>query len=194
MAVAQLSPLLELPPEIRTSIYFNALVSDNATFNLINRDGDTSGQPSLLRTCHQIRAEATPLFYASNYFASHIKDTVVRKPYSGIPTKPKVKALIKRKAEALLGWLRSTPVVHINSIRGLSIRVAGTTRRTSGSTDRFLCGPLVAVVLERALTMDHWTGIKMTIPEEILDVKSSAAFRRELRVMELSLCGERVEQ
>ena len=67
------SPLLDLIPELRNNIYHLVLAPEedqavNITFKEINR------RTALLRTCSQIRSEATQIFYASNSFA--IKDVL----------------------------------------------------------------------------------------------------------------------
>lgn len=56
--------LLELPAELRNKIYEYALVEQWC----IEIDRQNHLQPGLLRTCHQIRAEAIEMFYSENQF------------------------------------------------------------------------------------------------------------------------------
>ena len=77
---AQDSMLLKLPPEIRNRINEFALVS--ADTMCITRQPlkggkrrtkpqDLIAEPGLLRTCTQLRSEATPIYYGANAFGSY---------------------------------------------------------------------------------------------------------------------------
>ena len=56
--------LLDLPPELRNSIYRYATVSDQALLR--------PQQPALVRTSRQIRQEARPIFYGENSFVLQV--------------------------------------------------------------------------------------------------------------------------
>jgi hypothetical protein len=56
--------LLELPAEMRNKIYRYALINENCT----TLTDSNCNQPALLRTCRQIRTEASILFYSQNKF------------------------------------------------------------------------------------------------------------------------------
>ncbi|KXT18396.1 hypothetical protein AC579_8180 [Pseudocercospora musae] len=58
------SKLLNLPAEMRNWIYREALCEDS----WIKIDQDTFAQPALLRTCKQIRHEASSIYYHENRF------------------------------------------------------------------------------------------------------------------------------
>lgn len=63
---AQNSPLLsKIPAELRIEIYRLALVSKDSI--TVNRS-QIRGQRSLLQTCHQIREEASKIYYSENAF------------------------------------------------------------------------------------------------------------------------------
>lgn len=62
-----ISPLLELPAELRNTIYCLVLASDNGEYVEITLKA-TKWQTALLRVCSQIRNEATQIFYATNTF------------------------------------------------------------------------------------------------------------------------------
>ena len=66
----QASGLLSLPPELRNAIYELAL---NESIGVVvdNR----FGQPALLNTCRQIRAEARPVWYTENRFLVRIHNS-----------------------------------------------------------------------------------------------------------------------
>ena len=59
------SPLLNLPAELRNTVYRLALTTDDAI--TINRD-TFSQRIALLQTCRTIRDEATSIFYAESIF------------------------------------------------------------------------------------------------------------------------------
>lgn len=92
-----MSAFLELPPELRNRIYFAALGSEQPTC-LIDRDGKKYS-PGLLRTCKQIREEATDIYYNNTEFEIWIK---------GDDTRTAVK------------WLNSRPQRQLDLIRGLA--------------------------------------------------------------------------
>lgn len=60
------SPLLKLPPELRTAIFEFALPR-GSQYN-VSFSATGSGKPALLQVSRQIREETTPLFYRSNGF------------------------------------------------------------------------------------------------------------------------------
>jgi translation elongation factor EF-G len=63
----EVSPLLELPPELRNTIYHLVLTSNNGEYVEITLKV-VKKQTALLRVCSQIRNEATQIFYATNTF------------------------------------------------------------------------------------------------------------------------------
>ena len=71
---AQDSPLLNLSAELRNQIYTLVLVEDTA----IHAHGGSLGRPGLLRTCKQIEAEASQVFFAYNTFVSHLTSTTFK--------------------------------------------------------------------------------------------------------------------
>lgn len=58
--------LLEVPPALRNRIYKSAVLRNGGEPELITKEN--FAQPALLRTCHQIRLEAGPVFYLINNF------------------------------------------------------------------------------------------------------------------------------
>ena len=58
--------LLLLPPEMRNRIYGFALIE--AVYIIIGPQGPLPAEPALLRTCSQIRKEASGIYYRANYF------------------------------------------------------------------------------------------------------------------------------
>lgn len=67
------SALLSLPPKMRNRIYRAALVSDGRDI-LIRPSIKPAIEPALLRTCQQIRNEATEMYYQENTFRFCIRD------------------------------------------------------------------------------------------------------------------------
>ncbi|KAL8894539.1 MAG: hypothetical protein Q9192_004237 [Flavoplaca navasiana] len=70
-------PLLSLPPELRNQIYLHALESSTRAAHTLYLSGHTryllpTIPLSLLLTCHQINAEATPLLHLHRYWQSTI--------------------------------------------------------------------------------------------------------------------------
>lgn len=63
----QQSPFLRLPPELRNRIYEDLLVSEEVV-GVTSLGYHQWTPPSLLHTCHQIRSEASKLYYAANIF------------------------------------------------------------------------------------------------------------------------------
>lgn len=55
--------LLELPAELRNRIYRDVLVSDH-----VGIEAHTFSQPAMLKTCCQIRSEATSIYYIESTF------------------------------------------------------------------------------------------------------------------------------
>ncbi|KAL8838666.1 MAG: hypothetical protein Q9176_004906 [Flavoplaca citrina] len=75
-------PLLSLPPELRNQIYLHVLESSTRAAHTLYLSGHTryllpTMPLSLLLTCHQINAEATPLFRIHRYWQS----TIVHESY-----------------------------------------------------------------------------------------------------------------
>ncbi|CAK1366267.1 unnamed protein product [Cercospora beticola] len=64
--MASCTLLERLPRELRDIIYEEALISEEVVVDATTNRGAYT--PGLLRTCKQIRAEATKLFYAKNHF------------------------------------------------------------------------------------------------------------------------------
>lgn len=62
--------LLTLPPELRNSIYRYVLVPRGSF--MITKDNYM--QPPLLRTCRQLRQEASGIYYEENYFKIDCRD------------------------------------------------------------------------------------------------------------------------
>lgn len=67
------SKLLELPPELRNSIYRYVLVFEA---NIEIPDLGKLGRPALLKTCQQITGEATSIYYAENNFHAYATDNL----------------------------------------------------------------------------------------------------------------------
>ena len=70
-------PLLSLPPELRNQIYLHVLESSTRAAHTLYLSGHTryllpTIPLPLLLTCHQINAEATPLFHLHRYWQSTI--------------------------------------------------------------------------------------------------------------------------
>ncbi|KAK5137726.1 hypothetical protein LTR08_007297 [Meristemomyces frigidus] len=61
------SPLLALAPELRNRIYHYTLLSDAP---IDTNCKDASKEPALLATCHQVRKEATGIYYSENTFTA----------------------------------------------------------------------------------------------------------------------------
>lgn len=68
---------LDLPPELRNGIY-SLLLGDEDSLELASKDRKRRGvtlkptdniHPNILRTCHQIYVEATPILYGNNTFS-----------------------------------------------------------------------------------------------------------------------------
>lgn len=76
MSASGARSLLDLPPELRNQIYELALVDDHGyTRNdvgdiMVTRDDYM--QPPLLRTCRQIRSEASEVFQDGSFFSLRI--------------------------------------------------------------------------------------------------------------------------
>ncbi|KAK5127463.1 hypothetical protein LTR85_006802 [Meristemomyces frigidus] len=64
--------LLSLPPEMRNRVYRAALI-DNSEIVILPK-GPLPDEPALLRTCSQIRNEATSIYYKENRFVFEIRD------------------------------------------------------------------------------------------------------------------------
>ena len=64
------SRLLSLPAELRNNIYWFALVSSTP---VVASTGRRQSCAALLRTCHQIRDEATQIFYTNNTFREQLE-------------------------------------------------------------------------------------------------------------------------
>lgn len=64
--MAQKSPLISLPAELRNEIYDLALTHSDGPIDVTS--DEKPNEPALLATCVQIRTEATPIFYANNSF------------------------------------------------------------------------------------------------------------------------------
>nr|OQO27910.1 hypothetical protein B0A51_06409 [Rachicladosporium sp. CCFEE 5018] len=62
----------ELPPELRNEIYSLVLSEPHGTSCTVT-DGDW--QPPLTLTCHQLRAEALPIFYSCTHFQIYVNDS-----------------------------------------------------------------------------------------------------------------------
>lgn len=66
--------LLELPAELRNSIYRYVLLGywknwmEDQTRPIVDIEDHDFEQPSLLRTCRQIRSEASPIYYLQTHF------------------------------------------------------------------------------------------------------------------------------
>jgi hypothetical protein len=69
MAETLSPPLLELPGELRNRIYQLCLVSNPIIIN-----STTFPEPSLLKTCKQVRKEASTIFYGENQFQAWTRD------------------------------------------------------------------------------------------------------------------------
>lgn len=65
----QKTSFLDLPPEIRNTIYELALRLENANNYDYEWYGVRPNQPVLTQTCRQIRLEALPMFYATTRFS-----------------------------------------------------------------------------------------------------------------------------
>ncbi|KAK5121497.1 hypothetical protein LTR85_005330 [Meristemomyces frigidus] len=88
MAAANACPFLELPPELRTRIYELVLVSPDE--RLIMKDEPS---PALLRTCRQIRTDASSLYYAQNTFLITNAESLCIAWLTSLP--PKMRAHIR---------------------------------------------------------------------------------------------------
>lgn len=92
------SPLLGLAPELRNNIYHLFLVGEDGMM-LIDRQ-QILEHTSLLKTCHQVREEASAIFYAENTFHTTLTS------YTG---------------EVLLSWLHSLAPAHKRAITNFII-------------------------------------------------------------------------
>lgn len=98
------SPLLELPPELRNTIYCLILIDGEPT-ELNANSITTPNCTALLQTCTQIRSEATALFLASNSFQISIK----------MDESSKITSAAK--------WLGSLPAEHTRKIKVITLLV-----------------------------------------------------------------------
>ncbi|KAK5117151.1 hypothetical protein LTR85_008919 [Meristemomyces frigidus] len=62
-------PLLRLPPELRNELFRNVLLEDRVVVNATHHE-----TPGLLRTWHQLRDEASSIFYQENKFLVEFVD------------------------------------------------------------------------------------------------------------------------
>jgi len=69
-----LSPLMELPVELRLKIYPHLLISDADLIIDSKQGSKTTPSPSvaILQTCKRINEEATPILYGKNRFIIHL--------------------------------------------------------------------------------------------------------------------------
>lgn len=82
MAAADPCLLLELPPELRNHIYEFVLVSPDEALIMKN-----SSSPALLRTCRQIREEASSLYYGQNIFLITNAESLCIQWLASVPAK-----------------------------------------------------------------------------------------------------------
>lgn len=68
MAKSPEPPLLKLPAELRNRIYEMVLLDATTTHVTTAKAKPDWHSPGLLRTCHQIRSEASSIYYAVNIF------------------------------------------------------------------------------------------------------------------------------
>ncbi|KAK4612184.1 hypothetical protein CLAFUW4_12748 [Fulvia fulva] len=73
-SVQQMSPLLELPAELRNTIYAMTMPTDAVINYHTGADATYPRQPRLLQVCRQIRSEAGSLYYRGNTHKFHIPD------------------------------------------------------------------------------------------------------------------------
>jgi len=110
------SRLLTLPPEIRNTIYHYRL-SSNSTIALRSslHGGKKCPEPSLLRTCHQIRSEATAVYYANNSFLFSF--TVLNGTF-----------VDAQNVKSFVRWLDATPARYLDLIPELFLNLGGMCR------------------------------------------------------------------
>lgn len=77
--ISELLCFLNLPPEIRSSIYGLLLVAPNGTMTCSHKD--FKPHPQILRVCRQIHIEASPILYGKNQF--HLVVQNLRAIHSG---------------------------------------------------------------------------------------------------------------
>lgn len=95
------SHLLDLPAELRNTIYRFALVD----YQRITLHSTTTMEPPLLSTCHQIRNEASSIYWAENTFVI---------PIYHCNSDPLIK--FSRKIRALYNAYRVMPKVALNAL------------------------------------------------------------------------------
>lgn len=131
--------LLELPAEVRQSIFAFALKSDKplVTFHIDDYQRESyeeASQPALLRVSRQVRTEAIPLFYGCNEFIFHTEERQANDAHQWLyKTQPYLDIL-----GGVSFWLRYNTRIHAHITPSGAIAV---TMRYAPRQDRWLVLP-----------------------------------------------------
>ncbi|KAK3626265.1 hypothetical protein LTR56_019936 [Elasticomyces elasticus] len=68
MADQKSCPLLDIPPELRNTIYDELLLGDDKAVRVSDRTRRPWHAPAILQTCALIRSEASAIYYSTNAF------------------------------------------------------------------------------------------------------------------------------
>lgn len=168
------SRLLELPPELRDSIFEFALASEKTlvTFRLDSYQRDSlqeAIQPALTRVSRQVRQETLPIWFGNNAFVLHTEDAKARDAHGWLTSNerhiPKLKHLSL--------WVRYITSLHDQTSQGaLSLSITPHRDQDVGAAT-----PTVVWKVQ-----DHWEWI--TVVRKHAALESDAQFLiRQLRVL-----------
>ena len=172
------SPLLELPRELRDLIYREVLVGEEKTVALIDCAGKAQAEPSLLRTCQQIREEAKNVYYVNNTFT--------------LPLRPYQDELLLGK---MLAWAEGWPTRVFALVPNLVFldcdnNCAGDVRTTYKQRIRFWIN-LLLLCTGKGVVVDGWIW-KGPSWFEVQETPFMSNYppKKARSVIEASLCGE----